>query len=413
MQEAKQSLMPVAEALERLLESALAFRAVREIPLADCQGQYLAESVTSRVNVPAFDNAAVDGVALRYADLDEPGLTRPMPLRVAAGDAPASLAPGQVARIFTGAPVPAGADTVLMQEDCEIAETRVRLPGKTSVTAGQNIRPAGQDAHCNEVVMQRGERLTPQAVGLIASVGVAAVKVNAPRILVHTSGDEIQSPEDTPLPGKIFDSNGPQLMQLLQQSGFVNVQREHLPDDPGIIRNTLTRVLTDSAQRPDVIISTGGVSVGEEDHLRAVLAEHGELDFWRLAIKPGKPFTYGRIDGIPFFGLPGNPSAVLVCYLMLVLPTLRRSCGADAVLPTAMPLPVDFAINKPAKRQEYLRVRCVSDSGQLTLQKHPNQSSGMLSSAVWADGLAVVPVGSTVSPGDTLSFFSFSALLAG
>ena len=413
MQQSKQTLMPVAEALARLLDSARPFRAVREIPLADCQGQYLAEAVTSRVDVPAFDNAAVDGVALRYADLAEPGLTRPMPLRVAAGDAPATLAPGQVARIFTGAPVPAGADTVLMQEDCEIAETRVRLPGKDTVTAGQNIRPAGQDARRDDVVMERGDRLTPQAVGLIASVGIATVKVNAPRVLILTSGDEIQSPEEAPLPGKIFDSNGPQLTQLLLQSGFVNVQREHLADDPAIIRNTLTRVLTDSAQRPDVIISTGGVSVGEEDHLRAVLAEHGELDFWRLAIKPGKPFTYGRIDEIPFFGLPGNPSAVLVCYLMLVLPTLRRACGADAVLPTAMPLPVDFAINKPARRQEYLRVRYVSDSGQLTLQKHPNQSSGMLSSAVWADGLAVVPVGGTVSPGDTLAFFSFSGLLAG
>jgi molybdopterin molybdotransferase len=413
VQESKQTLMPVAEALARLLDSARPFRAVREIPLADCQGQYLAEAVTSRVDVPAFDNAAVDGVALRHADLDEPGLTRPMPLRVAAGDAPATLAPGQVARIFTGAPVPAGADTVLMQEDCEVAEARVRLPGKDTVTAGQNIRPAGQDARRDDVVMERGDRLTPQAVGLIASVGIATVKVNAPRVLILTSGDEIQSPEETPLPGKIFDSNGPQLTQLLLQSGFVNVQREHLPDDPAIIRNTLTRVLTDSAQRPDVIISTGGVSVGEEDHLRAVLAEHGELDFWRLAIKPGKPFTYGRIDDIPFFGLPGNPSAVLVCYLMLVLPALRRSCGTDAVLPTAMPLPVDFTIKKPAKRQEYLRVRCVYESAQLTLKKHPNQSSGMLSSAVWADGLAVVPVGGTVSPGDTLSFLSFSGLLGG
>ena len=317
MQESKQTLMPVAEALARLLDSARPFRAVREISLADCQGQYLAEAVTSRVDVPAFDNAAVDGVALRHADLDEPGLTRPMPLRVAAGAAPATLAPGQVARIFTGAPVPAGADTVLMQEDCEIAETRVRLPGKGTVTAGQNIRPAGQDARRDDVVMERGDRLTPQAVGLIASVGIATVKVNTPRVLILTSGDEIQSPEETPLPGKIFDSNGPQLTQLLLQSGFVNVQREHLPDDPAIIRNTLTRVLTDSAQRPDVIISTGGVSVGEEDHLRAVLAEHGELDFWRLAIKPGKPFTYGRIDDIPFFGLSDagftRPASLLRC----------------------------------------------------------------------------------------------------
>lgn len=411
MHAAKQPLMPVTEALERLLDSARPFRTVTEMPLADCQGQYLAEPVTSRVDVPAFDNAAVDGVALRYADLGEPGLTRPMSLRVAAGDAPATMVSGQVARIFTGAPVPAGADTVLMQEDCEIAEHRVRLPGKETVTAGQNIRPAGQDARHGEVVLERGERLTPQAVGLIASVGIATVKVTTPRVLILTSGDEIQSPEESPLPGKIFDSNGPQLTQLLQQSGFVNVRREHLPDDPMIIRRTLNRVLTDAAQRPDVIISTGGVSVGEEDHLRAILSETGELDFWRLAIKPGKPFTYGNLDGIPFFGLPGNPSAVLVCYLMLVLPTLRRCCGVDAVLPTAMPLPAGFTIKKPAKRQEYLRVRCVYKSGNLVLEKHPNQSSGMLSSAVWADGLAVVPVGSAISEGERLSFFSFPVLL--
>lgn len=413
MHVAKQPLMPVTEALERLLDSARPFRAITEVPLAGCQGQYLAEPVTSRVDVPAFDNAAVDGVALRYADLGEPGLTRPMPLRVAAGDAPATIVSGQVARIFTGAPVPAGADTVLMQEDCEIAEHRVRLPGRDTVTAGQNIRPAGQDARHGEVVLARGERLTPQAVGLTASVGIATVKVYSPRVLILTSGDEIQSPEESPLPGKIFDSNGPLLTQLLQQSGFVNVHREHLPDDPAIIRETLNDLLTDSAQRPDVIISTGGVSVGEEDHLRAVLAEQGELDFWRLAIKPGKPFTYGNLGGIPFFGLPGNPSAVLVCYLMLVLPMLRRCCGADAVLPTAMSLPADFTINKPAKRQEYLRVRCVVDAAQAVLQKHPNQSSGMLSSAVWADGLAVVPVGCTVAPGDALAFFSFSDLLSG
>ncbi len=250
-------------------------------------------------------------------------------MRGAAGDAPATLAPGQVARIFTGAPVPAGADTVLMQEDCEIAETRVRLPGKDTVTAGQNIRPAGQDARRDDVVMERGDRLTPQAVGLIASVGIATVKVNTPRVLILTSGDEIQSPEETPLPGKIFDSNGPQLTQLLLQSGFVNVQREHLPDDPAIIRNTLTRVLTDSAQRPDVIISTGGVSVGEEDHLRAVLAEHGELDFWRLAIKPGKPVWLGRAAGRLVMGLPGNPTSALVTARLLLAPLLAGLTGRD------------------------------------------------------------------------------------
>ncbi len=405
------SLMPVEEALARLLDSASPFARVQEIALGDARGQYLAQDVVSRVDVPAFDNAAVDGVALRYADLDEPGLTLPMPLRIAAGDPPGTLMPGQVARIFTGAPVPAGADTVLMQEDCEIADGRVRLPARGSVSEGQNIRPAGQDARRDERVMHAGQRLTPQAVGLIASVGVSRVRVYAPRILVLTSGDELQAPDEAPLPGKIYDSNGPQLTQLLIQSGFAEVQREHLPDDPAIIRNTLTRALTDPQQRPDVIISTGGVSVGEEDHLRAVLEQQGQLDFWRLAIKPGKPFTCGSVDGIPFFGLPGNPSAVLVCYLMLVLPALRRRCGAETVLPEPFRLPVDFSVTKAGKRQEYLRVRCVQKNGNPMLEKHPNQSSGMLSSAVWADGLAVVPVGETVSQGGVLAYWPFAMLL--
>ncbi|WP_300522789.1 gephyrin-like molybdotransferase Glp [Alcanivorax sp.] len=405
------NLMPVEDALARLLDSAVPFARVQEIALGDARGQYLAQDVVSRVDVPAFDNAAVDGVALRYADLDEPGLTLPMPLRIAAGDPPGTLMPGQVARIFTGAPVPAGADTVLMQEDCEIADGRVRLPAQASVTDGQNIRPAGQDARLDEVVMRAGQRLTPQAVGLIASVGISQVRVYAPRVLVLTSGDELQAPDEAPLPGKIYDSNGPQLEQLLIQSGFAEVRREHLPDDPAIIQATLTRALTSPDQRPDVIISTGGVSVGEEDHLRAVLEQQGQLDFWRLAIKPGKPFTYGSVDGIPFFGLPGNPSAVLVCYLMLVLPALRRCCGAENVLPEPFRLPADFSVKKAGKRQEYLRVRCVPKNGNLVLEKHPNQSSGMLSSAVWADGLAVVPVGRTVSEGEILSFFSFPDLL--
>ena len=406
-------LMPVEDALSRLLDSMRPFSAVQDLVLGETRGQYLASDVAARVDVPAFDNAAVDGVALRYQDLAEPGLTLPMPLRVAAGDPPCTLMPGQVARIFTGAPVPTGADTVLMQEDCEIADGRVRLPGRDGVTQGQNIRPAGQDARRDAIVIERGQRLTPQAVGLIASVGVPQVTVSAPRVLILTSGDELQRADESPLPGKIYDSNGPQLEQLVVQSGFPSVLREHLPDDPAIISDTLTRYLTDASQRPDVIISTGGVSVGEEDHLRAVLEAKGSLDFWRLAIKPGKPFTFGQVDGIPFFGLPGNPSAVLVCYLTLVLPALRRACGAQTVLPAPQTLPVNFSVNKPGKRQEYLRVRCMQEDGELRLQQHPNQSSGMLSSAVWADGLAVVPVGRTVSPGDRLAYFSFADLLGG
>lgn len=401
------SLIPVDEARARLLEAMPAFRAQRVVPLGQCRGEFLAAPVVSRVAVPAFDNAAVDGYAVRLADLPATGeAVLPVGLRIAAGDAPTILPAGVAARIFTGAPVPQGADAVLMQEDCEQHGNDVQLPTRETLRGGQNIRPAGQDAQQGETVLHAGQRLSPQAVGLAASVGCDAVNVFTPRIVVLTSGDEIQTADEAPQAGKIYDSNGPQLLQWLAQRGFNNVQHVHLPDDPATMRVTLKTLLA-QAQTPAAFISAGGVSVGEEDHLRAVLAELGELTFWRLAIKPGKPFTFGNIQGIPFFGLPGNPSAVLVCFLMLVLPALRKACGAEKLLPTAFAVKSDFAITRAGIRQDYLRVRCELREGELRLVKHPNQSSGMLSSAVWADGLAVVPVGQTLQVGERLDFFPF------
>ncbi len=407
------TLTPVAEARARLLEAARPLGSEQRMPLAEALGGWLARPVDATVDVPPHDNSAVDGVALRFSELGEQPLTLPMTLRVPAGAAPGQLAAGGAARIFTGAPVPAGADTVLMQEDCTFDDDgAVTVPARAAVKQGQNIRPAGQDARRGEEVLAAGTRLSAVALGLAASVGVAELTVRRPRVVILNSGDELQEPGEAPLPGKIYNSNGPLLAGLLRESGVVNVTSLWLPDDRRETEQTLQTLLAGDQPRPDLVLASGGVSVGEEDHLRAALQSQGQLDFWRLAIKPGKPFTFGDLHGTPFFGLPGNPSAVLVCYLVLVLPFLRRCLGASRVLPPPMLLPADFSVARAGKREEYLRVRVAGRDGQAVLEKHPNQSSGMLSSALWADGLAVVPAGETVQAGQPLAYYSFASLLA-
>lgn len=406
------TLMPVDEARQRLLAAARPLGREQTLALADAGGGWLARPVTARVDVPPHDNSAVDGVALRYSDLADATVTLPVTLRVPAGAAPGRLAPGAVARIFTGAALPAGADTVLMQEDCAFNSGTATLPGRAGVQAGQNTRPAGQDARHGDTVLTVGTRLTPMALGLAASVGVPELTVRRLRVVILSSGDELQDSREAPRPGKIYNSNGPLMGGLLRESGFPDVTSVWLPDDRVETEKTLTGLLADPHSRPDLILASGGVSVGEEDHLRASLEHLGKLNFWRLAIKPGKPFTYGELDGIPFFGLPGNPSAVLVCYLTLVLPFLRCCLGAEPALPEPVFLPAAFSVARAGNRQEYLRVRRANRDGQPVLEKHPNQSSGMLSSAVWADGLAVVPVGQIVQAGQPLAYYAFAELLA-
>lgn len=402
--------MPVDEARERLLAAARPLGRERTVGLDEALGGWLARPVSARVDVPPDDNSAMDGVALRVADLGEEPVTLPLTLRVPAGDPRGELAAGGVARIFTGAPVPVGADTVLMQEDCDFHDDgTVTLPARDGVQAGQNIRPAGQDARRGETVLGAGERLTPMSIGLAASVGIPELTVRRPRAVILSSGDELQDPSEAPLPGKIYNSNGPLLAGLLRDSGIIDTRTLWLPDDRAETERALNDLLADP---PDLILASGGVSVGEEDHLRAALESLGALDFWRLAIKPGKPFTFGELGGTPFFGLPGNPSSVLVCYLVLVLPFLRRCLGARRALPEPVWLPVDFEVARAGKREEYLRVRVANRDGRPILEKHPNQSSGMLSSAVWADGLAVVPVGRTVQAGESLAYYAFADLLA-
>ena len=405
------SLMPVAEALQRLLASAAAHQQqpVRVLSLTDALGQVLAEPVCSAIDVPPWDNSAMDGYALAEADLAQAmadGL--PVSQRITAGVAPAALQPGTCARIFTGAPLPAGANAVQMQENTELlTDGRVRL--LEPVAAGDNVRRQAQDVVSGQPLLAAGIRLRPQDLGVIASVGIDQVGVRTPlRVAVVSTGDELVEPGQPLSPGQIYNSNRFTLMGLLTEAGCEVVLCETLRDKREATRETLQR----AAEAADLVITSGGVSVGEEDHVRAVLEESGSLSLWKMAIKPGKPVAFGAIGGTPVLGLPGNPGSVLVTFLMVGMPYIRKRQGRNPKPLSGERIPADFTIDSPSIRREFVRARKESRGSGPVVAAYPNQSSGILSSTCWADGLAVVPENSTVSPGDLLTYYSFAELLS-
>ena len=360
----------------------------------------MAEDLISPVNVPPADNSAMDGYALRYVDLKVQGQTQlPISQRIAAGCAPEPLQPGTAARIFTGAEVPEGADTVVMQEVCEEHSGQVTLPesnGCGGIGLGDHIRPAGQDIERGGLMLSRGHRLLPQDLGLIASVGHAEVKVyRRLKLAVLSTGDEVQEPGYDIGPGQIYNSNRYTLAGLVDGLGMELV-------DLGIVRDNAAateQALREAAAKADVVITTGGVSVGEEDYVKDCVEQLGHLQLWRLAIKPGKPLAFGEVDGKPFFGLPGNPAAVLVTFAVVARPYLLRTQGASQIHPMIITAKADFERRKKAKRQEYLRARLsVAADGSMWVAPHSNQSSGSLSSASWGNGLAVHPLSTPIAP---------------
>lgn len=397
------ALTPYADALARLLQEARPVDEGETVLLAAAVGRVLAEDVTSTIAVPPADNSAMDGYALRIADL----ATEPLPVsaRIPAGRPAEPLIPASCARIFTGAEIPAGADAVVMQEQVRVeADGRIRFP--ESPRPGQNIRPRGQDIAEGSQVVAAGTRLQPVHIGLLASVGQVSVKVRRRlRVALLCTGDELAEPGQALAPGQIYNSNRPLFTALLHQAGCEVLDLGRVPDR----REATLQVLAMAAESgADLILSTGGVSVGEEDHVRAAVQSLGQIDLWSIAIKPGKPLAYGRIGTCAFIGLPGNPISGLVTYAMLVRPYLRRCQGLNLGLPAPQRLAAAFARPRPGDRDEFLRVR-LNDEGRL--EAHPQQNSGVLSSAAWADGLAMVPAGATVSPEQSLAFYPFSALL--
>ena len=411
----KPPLMPLDEALARLVEVASARRIAdsQDLPTAQTLGRVLAAPVVSSLDVPPADNSSMDGFALRFADLS-PDVVLPVSQRIAAGAVGKPLEAGTAARIFTGAPIPPGADTVVMQEQCEplaidAPEERARVRVTGPVEAGQWIRRRGEDVVHGSTVLAAGTRLTPQALGLAASVGAATLQVlRRPRVALFSTGDELVMPGDPLPPGAIYNSNRFTLRALLEAAGCEVDDLGIVPDKLEATREALRR----AAQGNDLIITSGGVSVGEEDHLKPAVQAEGRLDLWQMAIKPGKPLAFGAVHREKgealFIGLPGNPVSSFVTFLLAVAPVLRALQGLPSALPRGLPLPAGFDWPKPDKRREFLRVR-LNEQGELAL--FANQSSGVLTSAVWADGLVDNPPGQAIAKGDTVRFLPLSMLV--
>ncbi|MCK1792220.1 molybdopterin molybdotransferase MoeA [Pseudomonas violetae] len=394
--------MPVEVALARLLEMAAATPILQRerLPLAQLQGRILAEDLLSTLDLPPWPNSAMDGYALRLSDWTGEPLV--VSQKIFAGTAPPPLQPGTCARIFTGAPVPAGADCVEMQENAEVQpDDRVRFIQAMGV--GQNIRPQGQETTVGEQVLAAGTRLGPIEQGLAASLGCAELEViRKVRVAVLSTGDELIEPGQVLGPGQIYNSNRVLLCSWLQRLGCEVIDAGILPDDL-----PTTRARLGQFNDVDLILSTGGVSVGEADFLGIALREEGELTLWKLAIKPGKPLTFGHFRGVPVIGLPGNPASTLVTFALLTRPYLLRRQGVRDVEPLKFQVPAGFDWPMAGNRREYLRGRL--ENGRAIIYK--NQSSGVLRSAAWAEGLVEVREDRTLAEGESVGFIPLSEVL--
>ncbi|RMM31271.1 Molybdenum cofactor biosynthesis protein [Pseudomonas coronafaciens pv. garcae] len=396
------ALLPVEDAIARLLAMADATPITerQRVSLANAEGRVLAVDLVSTLDLPPWPNSAMDGYALREADWSGEPLV--VSQRIFAGQAPEPLAPGTCARIFTGAPMPEGADCVEMQENAEVlADQRVRF--SEPLKAGQNIRPQGQETLVGDTVLAAGTRLGPIELGLAASLGLAELDViRRVRVAVLSTGDELIEPGQPLGPGQIYNSNRVLLCSWLARLECEVVDAGILPDDLPKTRTALANL-----HDVDLILSTGGVSVGEADFLGHALREEGELTLWKLAIKPGKPLTFGHFRGVPVIGLPGNPASTLVTFALLARAYLLRRQGVMDVAPLKFPVPAGFIWTRPGNRREYLRGRL--EQGKAVAYR--NQSSGVLRSAAWADGLIEVREGTTVAEGDWVNFIPLSEVL--
>lgn len=405
-------MLTMAQALEALMAGIRPITDTETVDTLDANGRVLAAPVTSALRVPPADNTSMDGYAMRAADVPAPGTRLPVSQRIPAGHVGAELAPGTAARIFTGGLIPAGADAVVMQEQCEANGDAVIVNHVPA--SGEWIRRAGEDIEAGSQILPRGARLSPQALGLAASVGQATLDViRRVRVAVFFTGDELAMPGEPLKPGAIYNSNRFTLRGLLENLGCEVTDFGIVPDTLAATRDTLRR----AAEGNDLIITSGGVSVGEEDHIRPAVTAEGRLDLWQIAIKPGKPLAFGQVaNGTAqptfFIGLPGNPVSSFVTFLLFVRPFLLGMQGVtdDRVLrPARLAMRADFDLAKGDRRNEFLRAR-LNDAGGLDL--FPNQSSGVLTSTVWGDGLIDNPPNQPIRRGDTVSFIPFASLLA-
>ncbi len=401
-------LKSLDDALAELLGRVVAIADTEQVATLDADGRVLAQDLVSGLHVPPHDNSSMDGYAVRCADVSDLTQSWVVSQRIPAGSTGVALVPKTLARIFTGAAVPAGADAVVMQEDCTLLpDGSVQL--RVMPTPGQWIRRAGEDVARGAVVLSKGERLTPAELGLAASIGMQYVTVTRrPRVALFSTGDELVMPGDVlpeqMAPGAIYNSNRFFLKALLARLGCEVSDLGIVPDQ----RDATLNALRDAASQHDLILTSGGVSVGEEDHIKPAVQTLGQLDLWQISMKPGKPFAYGRIASSHFIGLPGNPVSSFVTFLVLVRPFLLKLMGASQVDSKSIAEYAHFTCSKPDKRREFLRVKRNQEGA---LELFANQSSGVLTSLVWGDGLVDNPAGQTIAHGDRVRFIPFSEIL--
>ncbi len=398
---ASPGLISVEQAIEKILAQATAVEQTETVDILDALNRVLAEDFHSAIDVPGYDNSAMDGYAIRSADCQTSGVELPVTQRIPAGRPGTKLEPKTAARIFTGAPVPEGADAVVMQEKCESDGDRVTI--NTVVKAGANVRRAGEDIAKDSIVLTAGKRLRAQELGLLASVGLAELKVKRKlKVATFFTGDEIVSPGQPLASGQIYNSNRYTLRGLLQAMDCEVIDLGIVPDTLDATLDVLKQAATDT----DLVITSGGVSVGEEDYVRIALEQLGELSMWRIAMKPGKPLAFGKVGGALFIGLPGNPVAVFVTFLVFARSLILKLQGAEDYHVKHISVIADFDWPE-IKRQEYLRVRVSQKDNQTVARLFPHQGSGVLSSASWADGLVEASPGKAISAGDSVQYLPF------
>jgi molybdopterin molybdotransferase len=403
-------LLAIEDGIRQISERVEPVAAIELTALPAANGRILAADLVAPIDLPQADNAAVDGYAVRHADLAPTGATTlPIEGRDVAGQpASAPLAHGTARRIFTGARLPAGADTVFMQEDVKPLGLHVRLPA--GLRRGANTRQRGEDIRAGALALPLGRRLRPQDVALAAALGTTELAVRRRlRVAIFSTGNEVVSPGDPLGPGQIFDANRFLLGSLVARAGAVVTDLGILADDQA----ATARALVAATAGHDLLLTSGGVSTGEEDHVKAAVEAVGRLVFWRLAIKPGRPVAMGVIHGVPLAGLPGNPVAAFITFAHVVRPLIARLAGETWEKPVAFPVRSAFAYRKKAGRREYVRVRLVPGAeGAIEAHKHAQEGAGILSSLTATHGLVEVPEAVTVvAPGDTVGFLSYDALI--